>query len=130
MTLQSSASPLVASNDKAVARAEQSHLDWWSIAAIAPAITILLGFLFLFFYGVFQSLTDLKFGRPLVHFVGLNNYAALIRSDDFWNVSAKPIPLLQNSNERAKEASGLDGGFGWDWTAKRTSIWTAQRGGR
>ncbi|WP_247370633.1 MULTISPECIES: hypothetical protein, partial [unclassified Bradyrhizobium] len=32
-------------------------------------------------------------------------------------VSAKPIPLLQNSNERAKEASGLDGGFGWDWTA-------------
>jgi MFS family permease len=45
-------------------------------------------------------------------------------------VSAKPIPLLQNSNERAKEASGLDGGFGWDWTAKRTSIWTAQRGDR
>lgn len=85
VTLQSSASPLVASNDKAVARAEQSHLDWWSIAAIAPAITILLGFLFLFFYGVFQSLTDLKFGRPLVHFVGLNNYAALIKSDDFWN---------------------------------------------
>src|SRR5206468_3352040 len=45
-------------------------------------------------------------------------------------VSAKQIPLLQNSNERAKEASGLDGGFGWDWTAKRTSIWTAQRGDR
>ena len=29
-----------------------------------------------------------------------------------------------------EEASGLDGGLGWDWTAKRTSIWTARRLGR
>lgn len=38
------------------------------------------------------------------------------------SVSAKPIPLLQNSNERAKKPPALGGGLGWDWTAKRTSI--------
>lgn len=52
---------------------------------MAPAVIILLGFLLLFFYGVFQSLTDLKLGRPLVRFVGLANYAALMKDDDFWN---------------------------------------------
>lgn len=106
VTLQSSASPLVASNDKAVAGAAESHVDWWSIAAIAPAITILLGFLFLFFYGVFQSLTDLKFGRPLVHFVGLNNYAALIKSDDFWN-SIRATLVYAGSAVVAEAAFGL-----------------------
>jgi len=85
VTLQSSTSQLASSKDKAVESAEEPRLDWWSIAAIAPAIIILLGFLFLFFYGVFQSLTDLKFGRPLVHFVGLDNYTALIKTSDFWN---------------------------------------------
>ncbi|WP_018319396.1 carbohydrate ABC transporter permease [Bradyrhizobium sp. WSM2793] len=85
VTLQSSTSQLASPKDKAVRRAQDSRLDWWSIAAITPAIIVLLGFLFLFFYGVFQSVTDLKFGRPLVHFIGLNNYAALIKTGDFWN---------------------------------------------
>ncbi|MDN4985782.1 MULTISPECIES: carbohydrate ABC transporter permease [Bradyrhizobium] len=85
VTLQSSVSQLASAQDGAAKSASPPRLDWWSIAAIAPAVLILLGFLFLFFYGVFQSLTDLKFGRPLVHFIGLTNYAALIKTDDFWN---------------------------------------------
>lgn len=64
-------------------------VDWPSVVAIAPAVLILLTFLLLFFYGVYQSLTDLRFGRPIVKFVGLDNYAALLNSDDFWtNVRA------------------------------------------
>jgi multiple sugar transport system permease protein len=85
VTLQPSANQLTSSKDELVRNADEPALDWWSIAAIAPTIIILLGFLFLFFYGVFQSLTDLKFGRPLVRFIGFNNYAALIKTDDFWN---------------------------------------------
>lgn len=60
-------------------------VDWWSIVAVAPAVIILLGFLLLFFYGVYQSLTDLKLGRPLIRFIGLANYSALIKDTDFWN---------------------------------------------
>ncbi|WP_024512712.1 sugar ABC transporter permease [Bradyrhizobium sp. ARR65] len=84
VTLRSSVSQLAPSEAEELT-AEERALDWWSLAAIAPAIIILLGFLFLFFYGVFQSLTDLRFGRPLVHFVGLSNYAVLIKTEDFWN---------------------------------------------
>ncbi|MGY3610424.1 MULTISPECIES: carbohydrate ABC transporter permease [unclassified Bradyrhizobium] len=85
VTLPSSANQLTSSKDELVGNADESALNWWSIVAIAPAIIILVGFLFLFFYGVFQSLTDLKFGRPLVRFIGFDNYAALIKTDDFWN---------------------------------------------
>lgn len=106
MTLQSPASQLASSRDKEVRSAEEARLDWWSIAAIAPAIIILLGFLFLFFYGVFQSLTDLKFGRPLVHFVGLNNYAALIKTEDFWD-SLRATLVYAGSAVLAEAALGL-----------------------
>ncbi|KYK46017.1 ABC transporter permease [Bradyrhizobium liaoningense] len=85
VTLQSSADQLASSKDEEVKNAEQYALDWRSLAAIAPAIIILLGFLFLFFYGLFQSLTDLKFGRQLVRFVGFTNYEVAINTQDFWN---------------------------------------------
>ncbi|RXH28945.1 ABC transporter permease [Bradyrhizobium nanningense] len=85
VTLQSSVGQLAPHQNEQVQKAEQHALDWWSLAAIAPAIIVLLGFLFLFFYGVFQSLTDLKFGRPLVRFIGLTNYEAAIKTQDFWN---------------------------------------------
>ncbi|QHP66401.1 sugar ABC transporter permease [Bradyrhizobium sp. LCT2] len=85
VTLQSTVTQLAAPKDEPVKSADGRRFDWWSIAAVAPAIIILLGFLFLFFYGVYQSLTDLRFGRPLVRFIGLNNYAALIKTEDFWN---------------------------------------------
>ncbi|WP_235940580.1 carbohydrate ABC transporter permease [Bradyrhizobium hipponense] len=106
MTLQPSASQLASSKDKAVRSAEERRLDWWSIAAIAPAIIVLLGFLFLFFYGVFQSLTDLKFGRPLVHFIGLSNYAALIKTGDFWN-SIRATLVYAGSAVLAEAVFGL-----------------------
>ncbi len=61
------------------------QVDWFSLAVIAPAVLILLGFLLLFFYGVYQSLTDLRLGRPVVRFVGFANYAALMKTADFWN---------------------------------------------
>lgn len=38
--------------------------------------------------------------------------------------------LASDLGRMCEEASGLDGGLGWDWTAKRTSIWTAHRCGR
>ncbi|WP_445220049.1 carbohydrate ABC transporter permease [Bradyrhizobium sp. Pa8] len=105
-TLQSSTGQLDSSKDELVKNAEERRLDWWSIAAIAPAIIILLGFLFLFFYGVFQSLTDLKLGRPLVHFVGLNNYATLIKTDDFW-ISIRATLVYAGSAVVAEAAFGL-----------------------
>ncbi|UQR61739.1 sugar ABC transporter permease [Bradyrhizobium sp. C-145] len=106
VTLQSSTSQLALSKDKAVRSAQDSRLDWWSIAAITPAIIVLLGFLFLFLYGVFQSLTDLKFGRPLVHFIGLNNYAALIKTGDFWN-SVRATLVYAGSAVLAEAVFGL-----------------------
>ncbi|MET4323495.1 multiple sugar transport system permease protein [Bradyrhizobium sp. RT5a] len=106
VTLQPSASELAPPRDETVRRAEKLRLDWWSISAIAPTIIILLGFLFLFFYDVFQSLTDLKFGRPLVHFMGLNNYAALIKTSDFWN-SIRATLVYAGSAVFAEAAFGL-----------------------
>ncbi|MDX8449684.1 carbohydrate ABC transporter permease [Mesorhizobium captivum] len=57
----------------------------FSLAIILPAVLILLGFLLLFFYGVYQSLTDLRLGRPIAKFVGFDNYIALGRTAEFWN---------------------------------------------
>ncbi|MGR9244089.1 carbohydrate ABC transporter permease (plasmid) [Rhizobium leguminosarum] len=63
----------------------ERKVDWVSLLVIAPAILILLGFLALFFYGVYQSLTDMRLGRPVVRFVGFANYIALMKTSDFWN---------------------------------------------
>lgn len=60
-------------------------IDWGAIAAIMPAILILFGFLLLFFYGVYQSMTDLRLGRPNVSFVGIANYLLLFKTSAFWN---------------------------------------------
>lgn len=64
---------------------EGHSIDWFSLAIILPAVLILSGFLLLFVYGVYQSLTDLRLGRPIARFVGFANYAALGKSPDFWN---------------------------------------------
>ncbi|RWI16600.1 MAG: sugar ABC transporter permease [Mesorhizobium sp.] len=85
VSTQPSNSLVAASAVATVRGGARQAVDWWSIAAIAPAVLILLGFLLLFFYGVYQSLTDLKLGRPLVRFIGLANYAALMKDDDFWS---------------------------------------------
>ncbi|MDA9404570.1 MULTISPECIES: carbohydrate ABC transporter permease [Bradyrhizobium] len=106
VTLQSSAGQLASSKDEQVQNAEKHGLDWWSLAAIAPAIIILLGFLFLFFYGIFQSLTDLKFGRPLVRFIGFTNYEVAIKSQDFWN-SVRATMAYACSAVLAEALSGL-----------------------
>ncbi|MEY9647351.1 multiple sugar transport system permease protein [Bradyrhizobium elkanii] len=106
VTLQSSTSRLASPKDKAITSARYSRLDWWSIAAIAPAIIVLLGFLFLFLYGVFQSLTDLKFGRAVVHFIGIDNYAALIKTGDFWS-SVRATLVYAGSGVLAEAVFGL-----------------------
>ncbi|MCA0022009.1 MULTISPECIES: carbohydrate ABC transporter permease [unclassified Mesorhizobium] len=64
---------------------EGRSIDWFSLAIILPAVLILFGFLLLFFYGVYQSLTDLRLGRPIAKFVGFANFIALGRTADFWN---------------------------------------------
>lgn len=53
--------------------------------ALLPAVLILLGFLALFFYGVYQSLTDLRLGRPTFDFEGLRNYRYIAGNAGFWN---------------------------------------------
>lgn len=70
---------------KTDAAAAERSIDWLSLAVILPAVVILLGFLLLFFYGVYQSFTDLRLGRPNARFVGFANYVALGKSGDFWN---------------------------------------------
>jgi multiple sugar transport system permease protein len=60
-------------------------VDWFSLLAVAPAVVILLGFLLLFFHGVYQSLTNLKFGAPTMNFVGFNNYTALLQTAALWD---------------------------------------------
>lgn len=106
VTLQSSTSQLASPKDKAITSARYSRLDWWSIAAIAPAIIVLLGFFFLFLYGVFQSLTDLKFGRAVVHFIGIDNYASLIKTGDFWS-SIRATLVYAGSGVLAEAVFGL-----------------------
>ncbi|MGY4399349.1 multiple sugar transport system permease protein [Bradyrhizobium sp. USDA 3315] len=106
VTLRSSTDQLAPPKDTTIRSARYSRLDWWSLAAIAPAIIVLVGFLFLFLYGVLQSMTDLKFGRAVVHFIGLNNYAALIKTGDFWN-SIRATLVYAGSGVLAEAVFGL-----------------------
>lgn len=55
------------------------------MAALLPAVLILGGFFLLFLWGFWQSLTDLRFGRPDTEFVGLKNYAYLFGKSRFWD---------------------------------------------
>ena len=40
--------------------------------------------MFVFFYGVYLSFTDLKLGKPTVNFAGLKNYIYLWKNPLFW----------------------------------------------
>ena len=51
---------------------------------ILPSVLVLLCFLFVFFYGVYLSFTDLKLGKPTVNFAGLKNYIYLWKNPLFW----------------------------------------------
>ena len=52
---------------------------------LLPSLTgFLIFFVFPFFRGVFISFTDWDLLRP-AHFLGLENYTALLQDEDFWN---------------------------------------------
>ena len=55
------------------------------LVSLLPAVLILGGFIFLFIWGFYQSLTDFRFGRARVDFEGLDNYAYLFRRGRFWD---------------------------------------------
>ena len=63
-------------------RGRQARLLWLSLL---PAVVILVGFLGLFLYGVYQSFTDFRFGRARVDFEGFANYAYLFDRSSFIN---------------------------------------------
>ena len=55
------------------------------LISILPAILILGGFVLLLFWGFYQSLTDMRFGRTRVDFEGFGNYAYLFGRGRFWD---------------------------------------------
>ena len=55
------------------------------LISLLPAIIILGGFILLFFWGFYQSLTDMRFGRTRVDFEGFGNYARLFGRGRFWD---------------------------------------------
>ena len=62
------------------------------LVALLPAVLILGGFVLLFFWGFYQSLTDMRFGRSRIDFVGIENYMRLFGRSRFWDsVSATAI---------------------------------------
>lgn len=62
------------------------------LITLLPAMLILGGFIVLFLWGFYQSLTDMRFGRSRVDFEGIENYARLVGRSRFWeSVSATAI---------------------------------------
>ncbi|MDG2376559.1 MAG: sugar ABC transporter permease [Woeseiaceae bacterium] len=55
------------------------------LISILPAILILGGFVLMLFWGFYQSLTDMRFGRTRVDFEGFGNYAYLFGRGRFWD---------------------------------------------
>lgn len=55
------------------------------LISLLPAVLILGGFIILFLWGFYQSLTDFRFGRTKVDFEGLKNYAYLFKRGRFWD---------------------------------------------
>lgn len=55
------------------------------MVSLLPAVLILGGFMLLFFWGFYQSLTDFRFGRARVDFEGFNNYIYLFKRGRFWD---------------------------------------------
>ncbi len=64
-------------------RKKKTTLFLW--VSLLPAILILGGFILLFVWGFYQSLTDLRFGRARVDFEGLRNYDYLFGRSRFWD---------------------------------------------
>ena len=63
---------------------KQSYENSLKNFLILPSVIVLLCFLFVFFYGVYLSFTDLKLGKPTVNFAGLKNYIYLWKNPLFW----------------------------------------------
>lgn len=62
------------------------------LVTLLPAVLILGGFILLFLWGFYQSLTDMRFGRTRVDFEGFGNYGWLFDRGRFWDsVSATAI---------------------------------------
>ncbi|MDE2911880.1 MAG: sugar ABC transporter permease [Paracoccaceae bacterium] len=64
-------------------RKKKTTLFLW--VSLLPAILILGGFILLFLWGFYQSLTDLRFGRARVDFEGFRNYDYLFGRSRFWD---------------------------------------------
>lgn len=52
---------------------------------LAPAFLLTIGILIPFFYAAYLSLTDISLRSPDFSFVGLANYAAMVKNPDFWH---------------------------------------------
>lgn len=75
-----------------MARKNQKTKNTFLLITLLPAVVILGGFILLFFWGFYQSLTDMRFGRARVDFEGFGNYARLFGRGRFWDsVSATAI---------------------------------------
>lgn len=75
-----------------MARKNQKTRNTFLLITLLPAVVILGGFILLFFWGFYQSLTDMRFGRARVDFEGFGNYARLFGRGRFWDsVSATAI---------------------------------------
>jgi multiple sugar transport system permease protein len=67
------------------ARKRSRNSKIFLLASLVPAVLILGGFMLLFFWGFYQSLTDYRFGRARVDFEGLKNYIYLFKRGRFWD---------------------------------------------
>jgi multiple sugar transport system permease protein len=52
---------------------------------VGPALLVTGVVLIPFFISIYYSLTDYRFTRPEIHFVGLQNYVKILTSRSFWN---------------------------------------------
>lgn len=67
------------------AKQKARNTKFFLMVALLPAILILGGFMLLFFWGFYQSLTDFRFGRARVDFEGFKNYIYLFKRGRFWD---------------------------------------------
>jgi multiple sugar transport system permease protein len=58
---------------------------WAPVLIIGPALLVTGLVLIPFFISIYYSLTDYRFTRPAIHFVGLQNYIRVLSSSTFWH---------------------------------------------
>ena len=58
---------------------------WRPYLILAPAFVLTIGILIPFFIAIYLSLTDISLRSPSFSFVGLANYAAMLRNPDFYH---------------------------------------------